>query len=36
MKLMLWFLEVDEERRRISLGIKQTRANPLEEFLQPK
>ena len=25
-------LEVDEERRRISLGIKQTRANPWEEF----
>ena len=24
--------EVDEERRRISLGIKQTRANPWEEF----
>lgn len=25
-------LDVDEERRRISLGIKQTRANPWEEF----
>ncbi|WLF82877.1 30S ribosomal protein S1 [Moraxella sp. ZY210820] len=25
-------LEIDEERRRISLGIKQTRANPWEEF----
>ena len=25
-------LEVDEERRRISLGIKKTRANPWEEF----
>ncbi len=25
-------LEVDEDRRRISLGIKQTRANPWEEF----
>ena len=25
-------LEVDKERRRISLGIKQTRANPWEEF----
>lgn len=25
-------LEVDEERRRISLGIKQTRANPWEKF----
>ncbi len=25
-------LEVDEERRRISLGIKQTRANPWDEF----
>ena len=25
-------LEVDEERRRISLGIKQTRANPWQEF----
>jgi small subunit ribosomal protein S1 len=25
-------LEIDEERRRISLGIKQTRANPWDEF----
>ena len=25
-------LDIDEERRRISLGIKQTRANPWEEF----
>lgn len=25
-------LEIDEERRRISLGMKQTRANPWEEF----
>ena len=25
-------LEIDEERRRISLGMKQCRANPWEEF----
>ena len=31
-EVVVMVLEVDEERRRISLGIKQTRANPWEEF----
>ncbi len=31
-EVQVMVLEVDQERRRISLGIKQTRANPWDEF----
>ena len=31
-EIMVQILDIDEERRRISLGIKQTMPNPWEEF----
>ena len=31
-EIMVQILDIDEDRRRISLGIKQTMPNPWEEF----